>query len=172
MTILVWRVPLTDFNRRAPLKLITRWYNQIILFNIFTATVGLLFICCCSLSVLRFEDILPFPTSIVCFKSLPLYTFPKAPCPIILSKRMSSKSTSNWSESSELDLKTFIHSLSLQLRKYLRWLPGVIIYRVTDAGLYGFFCGDVLNFFLWNFSKIFLLSKNRSDSYPWKTNSN
>ena len=75
-----------------------------ILCNIFTATVRPSFVCCCFLSVLR-GDFLPFPTSIVCFRSWPLYTFPKAPSPMILCKEMSSKRTSHGSKSSELDLK-------------------------------------------------------------------
>ena len=77
-----------------------------LLCNIFTATVRPIFIS--SLSVLREEDFFPFPTSIVCFKSLPLYTFPNAPSPMILFKEMSLKRTSNGSDNSELDLKTCI----------------------------------------------------------------
>ena len=77
-----------------------------LLCNIFTATVRPIFIS--SLSVLRGEDFFPFPTSIVCFKSLPLYTFPNAPSPMILFKEMSLKRTSNGSDNSELDLKTCI----------------------------------------------------------------
>ena len=123
-----------EFQLEGPLKAYKTWHNQIILCNIFTATVGLLFISCCSLSVLRFEDFLPFSTSTVCFSSLPLYTLPKAPSPIILSKEMSSKSTSNGSESSELDLKTCFNSSDLQHRKYSTWLVSVINYRVTHAG--------------------------------------
>ena len=69
--------------------------NRLILCNIFTATVRPILICFCSLSVLRCEDFFPFPTSIVCFKSLPLYTFPNAPSPIFFCKEMSSKRTSH-----------------------------------------------------------------------------
>ena len=104
------------FQPEGPLKAYKTRHSQIILCNIFTATVGLLFISCCALSVLRFQDFLPFPTSTVCFNSLPLYTLPKAPSPIILSKEISSKTTSNGSESSELDLKTCFNSSSWLLR--------------------------------------------------------
>ena len=97
----LWKVVLRTLSIFIAIK---RCRNPIILCNIFTATVRPILICCCSLSVLLCEDFFPFPTSIVCFKSLPLYTFPKAPSPIIVSREMSSKSTSNGSKSSGLDL--------------------------------------------------------------------
>ena len=85
-----------------------------LLCNIFTATVRPIFIS--SLSVLRGDDCFRFSTSIVCFKSLPLYTFPNAPSPMILFKEMSLKRTSNGSDKSELDLKTCIRTKSSRLQ--------------------------------------------------------
>ena len=103
-----------------------RWHKKIVLCNIFTATVTLFFICCCFLSFLRCEDCLSLPISINCFRSSPLYTFPNAPSPMILSKEMSSKRTSHGSKSPELVLTTCIEE-SRQKVVYVHCVVDAII---------------------------------------------
>ena len=75
------------------LQVIKRGDKQIVLCNIFTATVSC-------------EEFLPFPSPTSCFESSLLYTVPNAPSPMTLCKEMSSKRTSQGSTSFKVVLKT------------------------------------------------------------------